>query len=104
MKAQTPKLALYPLATFTHAGDLDTVRGELAQAWAEFGLLAPDRVAALVARLTWVDADIHWRRDETLGWITDAHYSYRSPENGWTPEDFARWNTFLTQVMHRALQ
>ncbi len=88
-------LLFYPLATLTETDNLDTARDELTQAWADFGLLAPDKVAALVARITWVDADIHWRRDETRGWITDARHSYRNPENRWTPVDFARWNTFL---------
>ncbi len=97
-------LLFYPLMTLTEADDLDAARRELTRAWAEFGLLAPDQVTQLVARVTWVDADLHWWRDETRGWITDAYYSYRNPDNRWTPEDFTRWNAFFAEVMHRALQ
>jgi hypothetical protein len=92
-------LLFYPLMTLTEADDLDAARDELTQAWAEFGLLAPDQVASLVARVTWVDADIHWRRDETLGWITGAPHSYRNPDNGWRPTEFAQWNAFLVRVL-----
>lgn len=88
-------LLFYPLATLAAADNLDAARREFTQAWAEFGLLPPDKVTSLVTRVTWVDTDIHWRRDETLGWITDARHSYRNPDNGWTAADFARWNTFL---------
>lgn len=92
-------LLFFPLATLTEADDLDAARDELTQAWTEFGLLAPEQVAQLVERVTWVDADIHWRRDEALGWITDARHSYRNPDNRWTADDFARWNAFFAEVM-----
>lgn len=31
--------------------------------------------------------------------ITDAPHSYRNLDNRWTPEDFARCNTFLARVL-----
>ena len=92
-------LLFYPLATLIEADDLDAARDELTQAWADFGLLPLDKVTQLVDRVTWVDADIHWRCDETLGWITDAPHSYRNPENGWEEAEFARWRTFMEQAV-----
>jgi hypothetical protein len=68
-------LLFSPLAMLSGAEDLDAARRELTQAWGEVGLLDPDKVAWLVERVTWVDVDIHWRRDETLGWITGVCHS-----------------------------
>jgi hypothetical protein len=93
---------LYPLAVPTQADDLSTVRQELIQAWADFGLLPPEKVALLVNRVTGVDDSIRWWRDETLGWTTDACYSYRNTDNRWTAADFARWNAFLELVLRCA--
>ncbi len=45
---------------------------------------------------------IQWWLDDALGWITNANHSYRNPDNGWTPADFARWTTFLAQVFRCA--
>ncbi len=101
-------LLFYPLATLTQDDDLPAARQELAQAWADFGLLAPDKVALLVERVTWVGetmgpefrfVPIEWRRDEALGWITNADQSYRNPDNRWTPADFDRWSRFLAMAV-----
>lgn len=104
-------LLFYPLATLTQADDLDAARRELTQAWTDFGLLAPEKVALLVERVTWVgetmnaafrSVPIEWWRDEALGWITNANHSYRNPDNRWEPAEFARWNTFLTRMVNYA--
>jgi hypothetical protein len=104
-------LLFYPLATLTQADDVLAARQELAQAWSDFNLLPPDKVVLLVERTTWVgdtmDANLHsvpikWWHDDALGWMTNAAHSYRNPDNGWTPTDFARWNEFLTPVLRCA--
>jgi hypothetical protein len=98
----------YPLATLTQADDLPAARGELAQAWADFGPLPPEKVTLLVERVTWVgetmdvtfrSVPIKWWRDDALGWITNAKHSYRNPDNGWDRANFDRWNTFFALVL-----
>jgi len=97
-------LLFYPLATLTQDDDLPTVRHELTQAWLEFGLLPPEKIAQLVARVTWLGetmgpdicfVPIKWWYEEVLGWITNANHSYRNPDNRWEQAELDRWNAFL---------